>query len=482
MRGRTSFQTGVALLCWAVLTASGVSSLAQTGPAINWWVVASGGAPASAGGVAVNDTLGQPLIAPASGGAVFLSAGYWFVPPLAPTITSASSATFIVGVPGTFTVTTTGFPTPAVTATGARPGGVTFTDNGDGTATLAGTPASGSAAVYDLDIKAANGVAPDATQDFALTVARITTTTTLVSDTPDPSVVGETVTFSYTVAVVAPGSGTPTGNVTVSDGTNSCAGTVAAGSCTISFTAPGTTNFTAAYAGDTSFAGSTSGTASHTVNQASTTTTLVSDSPDPSVVGETVTFAYTVAVVAPGAGTPTGNVTVSDGTNSCVGTVAAGSCTITFTAPGTTNFTAAYAGDTSFAGSTSGTASHTVNQAPAFTSVDGATFTVGIAGAFTITVNGFPTPAISATGALPGGVSFTDNGDGTASLAGTPAADSAGAYPLTLTAVNGVPPDASQAFVLTVAAGIIPVAGATGWILLLLLLATIGFVALRRAP
>lgn len=387
MRGRTSFQTGVALLCWAVLTASGVSSLAQTGPAINWWVVASGGAPASAGGVAVNDTLGQPLIAPASGGAVFLSAGYWFVPPLAPTITSASSATFIVGVPGTFTVTTTGFPTPAVTATGARPGGVTFTDNGDGTATLAGTPASGSAAVYDLDIKAANGVAPDATQDFALTVARITTTTTLVSDTPDPSVVGETVTFSYTVAVVAPGSGTPTGNVTVSDGTNSCAGTVAAGSCTI-----------------------------------------------------------------------------------------------TFTAPGTTNFTAAYAGDTSFAGSTSGTASHTVNQAPAFTSVDGATFTVGIAGAFTITVNGFPTPAISATGALPGGVSFTDNGDGTASLAGTPAADSAGAYPLTLTAVNGVPPDASQAFVLTVAAGIIPVAGATGWILLLLLLATIGFVALRRAP
>ena len=51
------------------------------------------------------------------------------------------------GTAGTFTVTTTGFPTATtLTETGALPAGVTFVDNGDGTATLAGTPAAGTAA------------------------------------------------------------------------------------------------------------------------------------------------------------------------------------------------------------------------------------------------------------------------------------------------------------------------------------------------
>ena len=43
-------------------------------------------------------------------------------------------------------MTTTGFPTPTVSESGALPGGVTFTDNGNGTATLSGTPAAGPAA------------------------------------------------------------------------------------------------------------------------------------------------------------------------------------------------------------------------------------------------------------------------------------------------------------------------------------------------
>ena len=61
----------------------------------------------------------------------------------APAITSANSATFTVGTAGTFSVTTTGHPTAAITESGALPTGVTFTDNGNGTATLAGTPAAG---------------------------------------------------------------------------------------------------------------------------------------------------------------------------------------------------------------------------------------------------------------------------------------------------------------------------------------------------
>ena len=145
-------------------------------------------------------------------------------------------------------MTTTGFPTPALSETGALPTGVTFVDNGDGTATLAGTPAAGTGGTYALTITAANGVTPDATQSFTLTV----------------------------------------------------------------------------------------------------------------------------------------------------------------------------------------------DQAPAITSADSTTFTTGTAGTFTVTTTGFPTPALTETGALPTGVTFVDNGDGTATLAGTPAAGTGGTYALTITAANGV--------------------------------------------
>jgi large repetitive protein len=51
---------------------------------------------------------------------------------------------------------------------------------------------------------------------------------------------------------------------------------------------------------------------------------------------------------------------------------------------------------------------------------------------------------------LPAGVSFKPGSSGAAVLAGTPAARSGGQYKLTVTAVNGVFPAASQAFTLTV--------------------------------
>jgi hypothetical protein len=56
---------------------------------------------------------------------------------------------------------------------------------------------------------------------------------------------------------------------------------------------------------------------------------------------------------------------------------------------------------------------------------------------------------LSETGTLPPGVTFTDNGDGTAALSGTPAAGSGGPYLLTITATNVVGSD-TQSFVLVV--------------------------------
>src|SRR5436305_9866160 len=89
--------------------------------------------------------------------------------PAAPQITSGNSVTFTGGVPGTFTITSPG--SPAIIETGALPGGVFFVDNGDGTATLAGTPALGFARSYPLTIAAFNGIQPDAQQNFLLTIS-----------------------------------------------------------------------------------------------------------------------------------------------------------------------------------------------------------------------------------------------------------------------------------------------------------------------
>lgn len=90
----------------------------------------------------------------------------------APTITSADTTTFVVGAAGTFTVTATGYPTLMLfTATGTLPTGVTLVNNfAQSTATLEGTPAAGTAGIYPITITAFNGVAPDATQNFTLTV------------------------------------------------------------------------------------------------------------------------------------------------------------------------------------------------------------------------------------------------------------------------------------------------------------------------
>jgi hypothetical protein len=91
-------------------------------------------------------------------------------PPGSPIITSADHATFDTSTPNTFTVTAEGNPTPSISATGL-PKGLTLTDNGDGTATLAGQPACSASGQYVITIEANNG-APrfPAIQTFTLTL------------------------------------------------------------------------------------------------------------------------------------------------------------------------------------------------------------------------------------------------------------------------------------------------------------------------
>jgi predicted outer membrane repeat protein len=88
----------------------------------------------------------------------------------APTLAGPTTPTFVVGQADSYTYTTAGVPTPDLSATGTLPSGVTFVDNGDGTGTLAGTPAVGTGGEYPITVTASNGTSPDATLPVTVTV------------------------------------------------------------------------------------------------------------------------------------------------------------------------------------------------------------------------------------------------------------------------------------------------------------------------
>ena len=93
----------------------------------------------------------------------------------------------------------------------------------------------------------------------------------------------------------------------------------------------------------------------------------------------------------------------------------------------------------------------TISNPPRIVSANNTTFVVGNANTFTIkALKTVPKSTLSFTGALPAGVTFTANNNGTATLSGNPAAGSEGVYQITLTAQNGTLPNATQLFTLTV--------------------------------
>jgi CSLREA domain-containing protein len=104
------------------------------------------------------------------------------------------------------------------------------------------------------------------------------TTTTITQDTPDPSTPNVPFDVFFTVAPNVAGGATPTGNVdvTISGGSETCTGTVAAGKCTLTLTNAGTNRtITATYNGDANSNGS-----SDTESHSACGTTLVTTTAD----------------------------------------------------------------------------------------------------------------------------------------------------------------------------------------------------------
>ena len=355
-----------------------------------------------------------------------------------PAITTPAQESFQVGNSGTFVFRSTGYPAATLSETGALPSGVTFHNNGNGTATLLGTPAAGTAGVYDLTVNASNGFSPPASQAFVFTVLDVPTITS-AANTQFPA--GQSDSFTVTTGGYPVSELTQTGTLPAGvtftdngDGTATLAGTpTVAGVYPLTF---GASNGVGADASQ-SFT-LTVGTAPAITTSASTTFT----------VGQSGSFTidttgFPTASLSQTGALPNGLSFVDNGN---------GTATISGTPAVGSGGTYALALDASngFTPDATQTLTLTVDEAPAITSSSTAIFTTGAAGSFTVTTGGFPAPAFTQSGALPAGLTFLDNGNGTATISGIPAPGAGGTYNLTLGAANNIGSSASQALTLTV--------------------------------
>jgi hypothetical protein len=88
------------------------------------------------------------------------------------------------------------YPEPTMGVTGTLPPGISVKDNGDGSATLTGTPTGGG--VFPVTLTSSNGFGTTATEALTITVTPIPTTLTVTSSA-NPSTSGQAVTFSAAI-------------------------------------------------------------------------------------------------------------------------------------------------------------------------------------------------------------------------------------------------------------------------------------------
>jgi hypothetical protein len=360
---------------------------------------------------------------------------------IAPTVSGPNSVDYSIGNMGTaVTFTTTGSPQPTLSKTGALPPGVTFVDNGDGTATLSGTPTAGPGGHYVITVIATNE-AGTATKSFDLVLHQAPALGGPASATYTVGQAGTPQQFTATgfpPAAITTSSTLPNGVTLVDngDGTATLSGTPAAGTGGVyaivikahNDTPPDSTlTFTLTVNEAPTIAGPSA--ATFAVGTAGSS-------------GEFTTTGYPAATIS-ASGLPAGLSVQSSGAGKAkiVGTPAngtGGEYDVTVTA-------------TNGVGSDASTTIHiVVNEAPELTGPSTARFVSGTASTVGFSSDSYPQASLSESGALPTGVTFVDNGNGTGTLAGTAAPGTEGTYNVTITASNGINPDAVIHLVLTV--------------------------------
>ena len=266
----------------------------------------------------------------------------------------------------------------------ASPGDRSCTTTGATTCTITGLTNGSTYTVTVIAHTTAGDSRPSAPATVTPQAQKSATSTSITSTTASP-VVGQPVTTTVQVAGQPTGAGdpTPTGTVTVSDGTRSCqaplsgSNGVATGSCQITEQSPGSYSFTASYPGDASFAASTTSPPTTVRVGHATSATSITPSTASAVAGQPVTETVKVSGEFTGSGdpAPAGTVTVHAGAQSCQATlsggngVATGSCQITEPALGSYSLTATYPGDKAFDPSRSLAGRLTVSRARSHTTL-----------------------------------------------------------------------------------------------------------------
>jgi Putative Ig domain/Matrixin len=364
-----------------------------------------------------------------------------------PQMPSTGSATFTLGTPGSYQVTATGTPAPTFSVpSGSLPTGVNLSSSGLLTSTAL-TPGG----TYNFTITATNGVAPDATESFTLTVDQAVHFTSKSST-------GFTVGNLGSYQVTASGSPAPTFAVT--------GGTLPS---TVNLSSTGLLSGTPTDAGTYNFtitATSSAGTATQNF------TLTVSAQSAINISGNTVTqngnnITATVTLGTSGnfsvtaTGSPTPSLTLLSsspalpggfGFNANLGNFywpadlsanTAGNYTLTFQANNGVDAPVQQTVLLQIQGTT-GTAPTIAG--PDTTSSTPVLAALGTAGHFNVTVTGgtpSATLTLTSSPALPNGLAFNPN-NGKFSWPGNLSASLAGnLYTLTFTADNGVSPDAT---------------------------------------
>ncbi|MDR3405984.1 MAG: VPAMP-CTERM sorting domain-containing protein [Chthoniobacter sp.] len=393
-------------------------------------------------------------------------------PPTAPAITSTPLAvTYLTGSAHSFTCQATGFPAPTfIVASGALPPGLSLTSAGY----LSGVPSTGG--LYTGTISASNGVGSAATQSFSITVQQVAKFTsaplnaTMTVGTPYSSTFQASGYPSPTISTIY---GLPQGITLSANGVLS--GTPAAGSYG---TYSGTVTASNTYGTNGS---SDSQSYAITVQQAPAMYPI-----PPSTAALSTFYGYSFAAYKSGYPAPTFVLTSGSFPPGCTMT-SAGVLSGTPTTLGTYSGVVTATNGIGSPVTMNFTLSVQPASAPVFTSGAPPPATMNVPYSFTFTAAGAPTVFYALTsGSLPPGISqeMVPTASGpltwTGRIFGTPT--QTGSYTFTARAANGVNPQVTTSYTISVGLATVPVMPRWGYAALAALLMGTAARSLLRKP
>lgn len=331
---------------------------------------------------------------------------------------------------GTTNFTSTGSPQPTLSLDGTLPDGVTFTDNGDGTAKITGTPTAGPGGIRTVTVKATNE-AGTGTKEVEITLREApsisgpSAATYTVGEPGGPDVFEQT--GGFPEATLSTSSDLPTGVdfTPESGGKGKIAGTPANGTGG---------EYPITIKGDNGTGPAATWPFALTVNEASSLTGPANATFTVGTAGSSAPFT--------GTGHPTPELSAT-GLPAGLTISGTGTASITGNAHDSTGgeYDAVVKATNGVGPAATRDVHVTVKEAPELVGPGAVRFVAGSDSEVVYSSDGYPTAELTVSGDLPDGIEFVDHGNGTATLGGSANSGALGSYSLTVTASNGVAPD-----------------------------------------